>query len=233
MIIYRLKQLLKLIGFKKKVIYKNIIESQVAKPNLIHPEAKVQYSIITGGVKIGQKALIHKADIHGQVEIGNNTSINGPNTDIYSLVYPVTIGKFCSIARSTSIQEYNHNYQACTSYFIKYHVLGGKFGDDVVSKGPITIGNDVWIGAQSVILTGASIGHGAVIGANSVVSDAIPPYAIAAGSPAKVIKYRFNEEVILKLLSIQWWDWPYDKIIRNQNLFEGELTLAKLEAIVD
>jgi virginiamycin A acetyltransferase len=69
------------------------------------------------------------------------------------------------------------------------------------------IGNDVWIGENVLVKAGVSIGHGAIIGANSFVNKDIPPYAIAVGSPTKIIKYRFDEGIIKKLLELKWWDY--------------------------
>ena len=79
-------------------------------------------------------------------------------------------------------------------------------------KGNITIGNDVWIGAKSTIMSGVKIGDGAVIGSGSVVAKDVPPYAIVVGNPAKIIKYRFDENQIEDLLKISWWNWPENKI---------------------
>jgi len=209
------------------------IDSSVQHLDLVHQDARIQFSNLSGPVKIGANCVIHKAEIHGEVEVGNNTTINGPGTDIHTLLHPVTIGSFCSIASNTFIREHGHNYKAVTNYFIKYHVLGGNYGDDVVSKGPIVIENDVWIGTQSVILPGVTIGNGALIGANSVVDRDVPAYAIVAGSPAKVIKYRFETEVIARLMQIEWWHWSLDRIRRNQELFEGDLTMEKLNNLVE
>jgi virginiamycin A acetyltransferase len=99
------------------------------------------------------------------------------------------------------------------------------------SKGPITIGNDVWIGTQCVILSGSTIGDGAVIAANSVVTADIPPYAIAAGSTAKVLRYRFSDAIIERLLNLQWWHWSRSKLEQNRALFEGDLTEDKLDSV--
>jgi serine acetyltransferase len=85
-------------------------------------------------------------------------------------------------------------------------------------KGDIIIENDVWIGAKSTIMSGVKIRNGAIVGACSVVTKDVPPYAIVAGNPAKVVKYRFTEEQIEKLLSIEWWDWDEQKIRDNAML---------------
>lgn len=82
-------------------------------------------------------------------------------------------------------------------------------------KGNIIIQNDVWIGAKSTIMSGVKISNGSVVGAGSVVTKDVPPYAIVAGNPAKVVKYRFTEEQIEKLLSIAWWNWDEQKIKDN------------------
>jgi virginiamycin A acetyltransferase len=82
-------------------------------------------------------------------------------------------------------------------------------------KGDIIIENDVWIGANSTIMSGIKIGNGAIVAAGSTVTKDVPPYAIVAGNPAKVVKYRFTEEQIEKLLSISWWDWDEQKIRDN------------------
>jgi len=158
--------------------------------------------------------------ISGKVELGRYVSINGPNTDIISLIHPVTVGSFTSIARNVSIQEFNHNYSNLTTYHIHQNVFKESRLKDVSSNGPIHIGNDVWIGAHCVILSGVTIGDGAVIAANSVVTKDIPPFAIAGGIPAKVLKYRFSEERIAEISAMKWWDWPIEKIIENKALFE-------------
>lgn len=83
------------------------------------------------------------------------------------------------------------------------------------NKGDIVVGNDVWIGYEAVILSGVTIGDGAVIGARAVVTKDVPPYTIVGGVPAKPIKKRFSDESIKKLQSIRWWDWPKEKIAEN------------------
>ena len=79
----------------------------------------------------------------------------------------------------------------------------------------IIIGNDVWIGTRATIMGGVKIGNGAVIGANAMVAKDIPPYAIAVGNPARVVKYRFDEETIRKFLAVKWWNWSLEKIADN------------------
>ena len=80
---------------------------------------------------------------------------------------------------------------------------------------PIKIGNDVWIGRGVIIMDNVTIGHGAIIGSGSIVTKHVPPYAVVVGNPAKVKKYRFNKEIIEKLLKIKWWEWDKETIIQR------------------
>jgi len=181
---------------------------KISKDSFIHPTVNLRNVQISGKIKIGEGSKIEKGvkiSNKSSVEIGRFTSINGPNTDIYCGINSVKIGSFCSIARNVTIQEFNHNSQNFTTCFIEQNLLGKRIKNETISKGQIIIGNDVWIGAQCVILSGAEIGDGAIIAANSVVSGKIPPYAIAAGTPAKVIKYRFSAGKIKILLESKWW----------------------------
>lgn len=209
----------------------NIIDSKVQKNDLIDNSAVVQYSELRGEVKVGARSLLNKVVLDGNITVGSNTTINGPFTEFYSINNPITIGNFCSIARGTNIQEHNHDGQCVTTYFIKYRVFGDKYGIDAVSKGGIVIGNDVWIGTGSTILTGVTVGHGAIIAANSVVTTDVPHYAIVGGTPAKIIKYRFSEDIITELLNLNWWDWDIEKIKANKMLFYGDITMEKIKAV--
>ncbi|UBZ06861.1 CatB-related O-acetyltransferase [Salegentibacter mishustinae] len=198
---------------------------QISSDSFIHPTSKLINARIKGKIKIdeGCKIFDIKISSKSSVEIGRFTSILGPNTDIFCAINKIKIGSFCSIARNVSIQEYNHKTDRLASYFIIQNIFGDDLEKDITSKGDIEIGNDVWIGAQCVILSGARIGDGAVIAANSVVIGDIPPFAIAAGTPAKILKYRFNEDVINKIEEMKWWKWSKEKILKNKNLFFKEI----------
>ncbi|OAV45839.1 hypothetical protein A3850_007270 [Lewinella sp. 4G2] len=168
------------------------------------------------------------------VNIGRYTIINGPNTDISASVFPVNIGQFCSIARNVSIQEYNHAYKGLTTFFISRHVFNDANGVDnfIQSKGAVEIKNDVWVGTQCVILSGVTIGNGAIVAANSVVSKDVPDYAIVAGSPARVIGYRFDEDIIDRLLTIKWWNWTKERIQSHRQLFmKQDISLQDLQGL--
>ncbi len=126
------------------------------------------------------------------------------------------IGKFCSLGEDVVfILGGEHRADWITTYpFNALFSEGAHITGHPSSKGDIVVGNDVWIGYQSCILSGVTIGNGAIIGAKSVVTKDVPPYAIVAGNPAKFIRYRFPQEIIDKLENLAWWDWDISVIKR-------------------
>lgn len=155
----------------------------------------------------------------GNVKIGRYTSINGPSTRICAEINSVIIGSFCSIASNVIIQEYNHRYDNITTYFINSHLIKDKMIQEKSSKGDILIEDDVWIGSNSVILSGVKIGRGCIIGAGSIVTKSIPPYSIVAGNPARIIKQRFDNEKIKMIEESKWWEWDEEEIKLNKAFF--------------
>ena len=92
-------------------------------------------------------------------------------------------------------------------------------------KGDTIVGNDVWIGQNVTVMPGVHIGDGAIIAANSVVASDVPPYHIVGGNPCRMIRKRFDDDLIVYLLQLQWWDWPPEKIFQNlEILCSGDLT---------
>jgi len=127
------------------------------------------------------------------------------------------IGSFCSIADSVTILlGGEHNPNMVTTYpFNQFFEEFKSIVGHPSTKGDVVIGNDVWIGENALVLSGVSIGDGAVIGACSVVTKDVEPYTIVGGNPVKVIRKRFDEETISKLLRIRWWDWDIKRIKEN------------------
>ena len=129
----------------------------------------------------------------------------------------LAIGRYGSIADGVELLlGGNHRTDWVTTY--PFPALPGLWPeaagvtDFSGTRGAISIGHDVWIGSQAMILSGVSIGHGAVIAARSVVTRDMPPYAIVAGNPARVIRLRFDEATIAALLASQWWDLPREQV---------------------
>jgi len=210
-----------------------LLDSELALDTFISYDCNINQSTLSGVIKIGEGCKINRAEIRGEVTIGRYTSLWGPNIDIYTNgSSKVTIGSFCSIARNVSFQTYNHNIARISSYFIGQNFFKESWENEIITKGDTIIGNDVWIGTHSVILGGLTIGHGAVIAANSVVTKDIPPYAIVGGVPAKVLKFRFSENIVEKLLELEWWNWSEEKLQKNKKLFVENLTLEMFPKIV-
>ncbi len=134
------------------------------------------------------------------------------------------IGRFCSIADNVTILLGGEHYTKWVStYPFSVHMPGAEHcALQHFAKGDINIGNDVWLGFNTTILSGVTIGDGAVIGANSLVTKDIPPYAIAAGQPARVITYRFAPEQIEQMLAIQWWNWPEERVCEAAPLLSSD-----------
>ena len=142
------------------------------------------------------------------VQIMDNSHVdNRTRIDSYtyigynSTVTATTIGRYCSIANNVSIGVGEHELNQISTNSLFYDNP-----KQILLSKPCTIGNDVWIGVDSIIRRGITIGNGAVIGANSFVNTNVPPYAIVAGSPATLIKYRFTPEQIARIESSKWWE---------------------------
>lgn len=141
--------------------------------------------------------------------------------------YPINhdkliIGKFCSIACGAKFifTSANHTLKSLSTYpfplfFEEWELDSAHVSDSWDRKGDIIIGNDVWIGYDAIIMSGVTIGDGAIIGTRAVVTKDVPPYTIVGGVPAKPIKKRFPDEIVASLLETKWWNWPDKKIKRN------------------
>ncbi len=168
------------------------------------------------------------------IEVGEytmyNDFVNDPrefekNNVLYH--YPVNgdkliIGKFCSIACGAKFlfTSANHKMSSLSTY--PFPIFYEEWGLDVKdirnawdNKGDIVIGNDVWIGYEAVIMSGVTIGDGAIIGTRAVVTRDVPPYTIVGGVPAKPIRKRYDDETIERLIKLRWWDWEHDKIAQS------------------
>jgi virginiamycin A acetyltransferase len=178
--------------------------------------------------------FVHPESIIGKCTlIGYGTNINGPAFIASSKNAPVTIGKYCAIAHNLRVRPRNH-YPGFVNLQDKFQNRY-KFPRLDQIKGPVSIGNNVWIGDNVTILSGVTLGDGSIIGAGSIVTKDVPPYSVAVGNPAKVIKNRFSKKIISQLININWWDWAEDKILRNKTFFETDFSAypdANLKEII-
>lgn len=182
------------------------------------------------------------------IEVGDYTMYNDfvrdprdfeKNNVLYH--YPVNgdklrIGSFCSIACGAKFLFTGANHALGSLSTYPFPIFFEEWGLDVKNirqawdnKGDIVIGNDVWIGYEAVILSGVTIGDGAVIGARAVVTKDVPPYTIVGGVPAKPIRRRFDDETAEKLRRISWWDWDEERIKRSI----ADIQSGNLEALLE
>jgi virginiamycin A acetyltransferase len=156
--------------------------------------------------------------VHPDVVIGRGTRINEP-----SYLESCTIGAFCAIGGRLVVRTGNHLMQFLNiEEDLQRRTLDAR---SVLGPcEPVVVGNGVWIGDSVVLRPGVTVGDGAVIGAGSVVTRDIAAYAIAAGNPARFIRWRYPEPVVAVLTGIAWWEWDDDRLRRNRDLFELDLS---------
>ena len=214
-----------------------IKEMQLPK---IYKNVSIKNSNLSDTCSIGDDCVIRNSSIGESVEIGRRNVI--VDSDIGTMTYTghdtvikfCSIGKYCSISWNISAGGGNHELNKLTSMHLGKLFSIKDYSLPSFTKEQLIIGNDVWIAAGAHILRGVAIGDGAVVAANAVVTKDVPPYAIVAGVPAKIIRYRFPKNIRERLLKVKWWNWPIEKIRSNQHLFTVDLTedvLSELEKI--
>ncbi|MCL4103881.1 UNVERIFIED_CONTAM: hypothetical protein GTU68_029198 [Idotea baltica] len=174
---------------------------------------------------------------HPQIEIGDYTYYDDFE-DVHNFEKNVkylfdfvddalVIGRFCMIASGVSfiMNGANHLTDAVSTY--PFAIFGHGWenameGKTYPNRGKTTIGHDVWIGHKATIMAGVTVGSGAIIAAHSLVTKDVPPYAVVGGNPAQVIKMRFPQEDIERLLALEWWHWPTEKITANLSWLTGK-----------
>lgn len=171
------------------------------------------------GVKIEPDCHIARGSrVASITSFGRGTRINGPC--LFKGAAPITIGRYCAIGDGVRMVSSNHETDWANLQVSLQRRLGfGRLQDDR----PIDIGHNVWIGDAVIVLAGVSIGDGAIVGAGAVVTRDIPPFAIAVGNPAKVLRNRLPEERIDELRSIAWWLWSEDEMRARPDLFAAKL----------
>ena len=198
---------------------------KVPNPNTVHPiagyenEIYVKPTITRPNIIVGDFTYI--ADSEFESHVTHHYEWNGDK---------LIIGKFCQIAAGVEfvMNGANHQMNAITTfpfYTLEAWDMEPPSPEDLPLKGDTVIGNDVWIGQNAVILPGVHVGDGAIIGANSVVGSDVGPYTIVVGNPAKVLRKRFDDELVDLLLAFRWWDREVEEI----NALIPILTCSDLE----
>lgn len=219
-----------------------VIDSEIGDKNILYKGSIIDKSILKENVFVSDYSKIDNSTLENYSRVGklNHLYFVSLGKHTYTgqdtVIMHSEIGAFTSISWGVTIGAGEHDYKRITSHCFLYNSY------DQLNKGAsyynrfekqCKIGNDVWIGANSTILRGIEVSDGAIIGANSVVTKSVPPYAIVAGNPAKIIKYRFDDEIIKILCEIKWWNLD-DKIIRdNCELFSLVPNISILHNIKD
>lgn len=190
--------------------------------------SRIEYSVVS-----------NKAKIWGHCKVFHSTIDDYSYVGDHCRVIHAHIGKFCSIAGDyTQIGMGNHSldYISTSSIFsAKRNGTGISWSDNTVFEEfeEISIGNDVWIGSSVKIMPGVHVGNGAVIGAGAIVTKDVPPYAIVVGVPAKIIRYRFPEDVIIQLENSKWWELDESILKENISLFKEPLSEENVSKILE
>jgi phosphonate metabolism protein (transferase hexapeptide repeat family) len=184
------------------------------KPLLRDPKPRIHQTAKLKDTKCGSFSDIGERVILRDVVLGDFSYLERHSEGIYA-----DIGKFCSIASNVRINALEHPMERATTHKFTYrpneyfffHGIDQPFRARRQAK-RVTIGHDVWIGQGAIIMPAVTIGNGAVIGANAVVTKDVPPYAVVAGVPAKFLRWRFSEAVIKRLQDLKWWDWSHETL---------------------
>ncbi len=194
-------------------LFRNVVinNSKIADGCSVGDDTTIERSVLANNVAINRRSYINDSFIGSFSYTGINTTMNWAK-----------VGKFCSIARNVDIGGFDHDYRKVTTMpeFRLNQIMsgGGKIPQQVKHDEYCEIGNDVWIAANALVLHKVRISDGAVVGGGAVVTHDVPPYAIVAGVPARIIGYRCEKPLIEELLKIQWWNWPVEVIVENMDL---------------
>ncbi|MFW7343409.1 CatB-related O-acetyltransferase [Pollutimonas sp. H1-120] len=177
----------------------------------------LQY-LIAKLIKKARLSSIRNSEIHRTAKVESGTSFVASSMGKHSFcgydcdIYQASIGHFTSIASGVIIGGARHPMEWVSmspAFYSGRDSIKAKFSEHLLTPPPKTIiGHDVWIGRSAIILAGANVGNGAVVGAGAVVTKDVPSYAIVAGNPARLIRYRFNSDIAQALNTIEWWNYP-------------------------
>ncbi|HGH7179064.1 TPA: DapH/DapD/GlmU-related protein [Bacillus luti] len=231
--------------FAKIEQFCHVIDSRILKNSKVYKGCWIVKSIMAENTFAGDGSKIDNCELSEFSRAGKHNHLYHVSlgrhtyTGQGTVIMHTKLGAFTSISWGVTIGASEHDFNRVTSHTFLYNpydrLNDGKVYYDRFEK-ECEVGNDVWIGANATILRGVKIGDGAVVGANAMVTKDVPPYAIVAGNPAKVIKYRFEESIYNRLLKIKWWELEDLVIKQHCDLFAknpDHKTLDEIELIVN
>jgi acetyltransferase-like isoleucine patch superfamily enzyme len=188
---------------------------------------EVRNSIIRSYLPFKPRAEGERPTVPRGVEVGRHTFGFGPDTfPIFTEGARIVVGAFCAIDNEARIHGGGEHVITRAAAFPLNAMLfdrGKRNAVDDRETGTTVIGNDVWIGKGATVLAGLTVGDGAVVGTRAVVTKSVPPYAIAAGNPARILRYRFDGETRERLLALRWWEWSDEEIRAQERWFMGDV----------
>lgn len=206
----------------------------------IEKRSRISNSEIGSHCYISSHSKLKKTNLCEAVKIGPYTKLESVSVGRYSYISGhaelnnVEVGSFCSIGPKLINHLGNHPSRTFVSTSPVFYMPDAPIPSFATVEtfpsygGKVKIGNDVWIGSEVLLMDGVTIGNGAIVAARSVVSRDVPPYAIVGGVPAKLIRYRFDEETIQQLEAFQWWDKEIEWIKSNVDAFQDVARFAKV-----
>jgi acetyltransferase-like isoleucine patch superfamily enzyme len=170
--------------------------------------------------RLASGAKIVKSDIVGNLSVDMHSCINRCRVGRYvsvgcfSYFADCEIGRYCTFGARISVGAFSHPTDWLSIHEFQYRNTANIYGESLIDNdvnyapraNKTSIGNDVWIGDNASVRAGTSVGHGAIVGLGAVVVSDVPPYAIVGGNPARVLRYRFSEDIIAELLGLKWWE---------------------------
>jgi virginiamycin A acetyltransferase len=207
----------------------------IPDPNQVHPLPATDRVVFLKPVITSEK-----------IEVGDYTYYDDPgdptafeqNNVLYGYgPERLVIGRYCALAEGVRFIMSGANHPILGPSTFPFGIFGGSWEEKTIdlvysapSRGDTVVGNDVWLGYRTLVMPGVTIGDGAIVAAASVVTGDIPAYAIAGGNPARVLRMRYDEEDVARLLRAAWWDWPVELVTEHaRTIMSG--TPAELEAI--
>ena len=227
-----------------------LTDARVSPSATLYKNVRIIRSSIGDVTSVGDFTTVRDTEIGKYCQIQRHCDLLRVNIGNYTIIeknavlHDVSIGSFCEISWHCSLGGDNHNYRLPSIHHFYWQTYFGFEADpdslgkrnffEKLASEECVIGNDVWIGSGVTVNRNVHVGDGAILASGCVVTKDVPDYAIVGGVPARVIKYRFDERTIQRLLKIAWWKWPEDVLKANRHLFEVEVceeTLTQMELI--